>query len=61
VEITVRRQNHFRGNGRLRPFGWWYECDGPDGTHFTNTSIVELRSVLRRRYGRAVVIKEEWK
>jgi hypothetical protein len=30
----------------------YYECTGPDGTRFTNTSLTTLRSVLRARYGR---------
>lgn len=30
----------------------YYECTGPDGTRFDNTSIKTLREVLRRKYGR---------
>lgn len=55
--IKVNKQPYFRGAGRLHPFGNWYECVGPDGTQFTNTSIAELRLVLKRRYGRTVVIE----
>jgi len=49
---------------------WTYECDGPRFTdsiygpqsgHFTNDSLVELREVLRRRYGRSIQIVESWK
>jgi hypothetical protein len=28
----------------------YYSCD-VDGTHYTNSSIVTLRSLLRRKYG----------
>jgi hypothetical protein len=50
-----------RSPGNRRPFSNFYECDGPDGRHFTNTSIVTLRDVLRRRYGRDVQINELWR
>ncbi len=48
---------------------WTYECQGPSyatelgeqSGRFTNDSIVELRRVLKRHYGRAVVIIEPWK
>lgn len=40
---------------------WTFETTGPDGRLFTNDSIVELRRVLKKRYGRDVVIVEPWK
>ena len=37
----------------------YYECTGPDGTRFDNTSIRTLRDLLERRYGRVELhIKE---
>lgn len=41
--------------------GWLYQTTGPDGTRFDNRSIVELRSVLRRKYGKTIKITEPWK
>lgn len=32
----------------------YYECHGPDGTRFTNSSRATLLDVLRRKYGRGV-------
>lgn len=59
--VTVQRINLFVGHGRLRPFKWTYKTVGPDGRLFTNDSIVELRRVLKKAYGREVVIVEPWK
>jgi len=39
---------------------WTYETTGPDGTRFTNDSIVTLRQVLKRRYP-GITIVEPWK
>jgi len=46
--------------GRRDP-GFIHYCTGPDGTRFDNRSIVTLRDVLRRKYGRGVRITETWK
>lgn len=63
TEITVTRSVlHGHPGGRAaRPIGWFYECTGPDGRQFNNRSIVTLRDVLKRRYGRDVRIVEPWK
>lgn len=63
TEITVIRSvciGH-PGGRAARPIGWLYECTGPDGRRFNNRSIVTLRDVLKRRYGRDVRIVEPWK
>lgn len=56
--VTVTRMRYLRS--RQLPLGWLYETYGPDGKKFTNTSLVELRRVLREFYGRGLQIKEEW-
>ena len=58
--VTVKRSNVFAGYGRLRPFYWLYEATGPDGRAFDNRSLVNLRQVLRQRYGRDLEIVETW-
>lgn len=43
---------------------WVYVVDpakSPDGRRFDNGSIVELRRVLKRAYGRDIEIVEPWK
>lgn len=37
----------------------YYECFGPDGTKFTNSSEATLKSVLQRRYGKVVLVVED--
>jgi hypothetical protein len=37
----------------------YYECFGPDGTKFTNSSKATLKSVLQRRYGKVVLVIED--
>lgn len=61
VQITATLSTMFSCRpGNLRPFSNYYECHGPDGTKFTNTSKETLLSVLRRRYGRVeLTIKDE--
>lgn len=59
--IRVERSQLFHGRQALRPYGWLYKCTGPDARRFDNRSIVELRAVLRSRYGHAVFIIETWK
>lgn len=59
--VVSRGSLYSRSPGNRRPLSNFYECDGPDGQHFTNTSIVTLRDVLRNAYGRSVVIVEPWK
>jgi len=51
VEIAVKAEDLFHGYGRRVPFGSHYSCIGPDGTQFTNSSLRDLRDVLKRRYG----------
>jgi hypothetical protein len=59
--VTVRRSQLVNtAPGRREP-GWLYETTGPDGTRFDNRSIATLRDVLRRKYGRGLVIVEPWK
>ena len=61
ASVRVRRERiASRGHG----FAWYwhyYVDAGPDGTRFDNRSIVELRRILRRQYGRDVQIIETWK
>lgn len=61
-QVNVRRAQNWAVPGRAVRFAWkWsYSAVGPDGAQFDNDSVVTLRAVLRRRYGRAIVIKEEW-
>ncbi len=70
--IIVNRSKLMRSRlatGRGPAWKWTYECQGPayrtafceQSGRFTNDSIVELRRVLKRRYGRDVVIVEPWK
>lgn len=56
-EITVHLSLLVSQPGRYTrtAFGRWYECTGPDGRKFTNSSIVTLRNVLKRRYGKVTV------
>lgn len=60
AEVTVTRTRLFNGVGRRVPFSWLYYATGPDGRRFDSRSIVEMRSVLKRRYGRDVVIVEDF-
>lgn len=52
VEVTITRQRLFNGHGARVPFSWLYDGRGSDGSRYDNRSIVELRSVLKRKYGR---------
>lgn len=61
TDITITRTDLFVGYGVRRPFKWTYSCTGPDGRRFTNDSLVTLRQLLRRKYGRGVRIIEPWK
>lgn len=61
AEIRITRESLFLGRQSLVSHGWLYTCQGPDGSRFDNRSIVTLRDVLRRKYGRDVVIIEPWK
>ena len=60
TQIIVKRQKVYHRFGRFA-WNWVYACEGPDGTQFDNSSIVTLRSVLRRRYGQSVMVVEPWK
>lgn len=60
--ITVSRTQVYPRPARRGPAWYWvYDCTGPDGRRFDNRSIGELRGVLKRFYGRNVVIVEPWK
>lgn len=48
IKVTL---THLYRRGRV-PFTNYYECQGPDGTVFTNSSKAELKRVLTRKYGR---------
>lgn len=61
-EVLVARTKIYPRPARRGPAWYWsYTCIGPDGTRFDNTSITELRRVLKRHYGREIVIVEPWK
>lgn len=57
IEITIYKSRIVRPPGfyTRNAFGNYYECTGPDGRRFNNTSLVTLRRVLRERYGKVVV------
>lgn len=38
-----------------------YEAVGADGTRFDNDSLPEIRRVIKRRYGKAIILKEGWR
>jgi hypothetical protein len=72
--ITVRREKLFNGTGARVPFSWSYEYTTPEpvtwpagrtipaGTFMAyGKNIASLRSMLRRKYGRDVVITETWR
>lgn len=57
--VTINRAKCYPWPSRRGPaWHWVYDCVGPDGTRFDNRSIVELRRVLKRHYGRDVVVVE---
>ena len=57
----VERTRMVSGRSSGHPYLYWhYACVGPDGTRFDNTSIGELRRVLRRKYGVGIQIQEPW-
>lgn len=58
--ILVRRERIASG-GHGFAWYWHYYAIGPDGTRFDNGSIVTLRDVLRRRYGRDIQVSETWR
>lgn len=41
--------------GNRKPYRNYYECTGPDGRKFTNTSKTELARALRKYYGPVVL------
>lgn len=61
--ITITRQQIYKSPNRNARFAWkWiYDAIGPDGRRFDNDSIVALRGVLRRAYGRDTKLVESWK
>lgn len=61
VTVTVTRSKLYPPVARRGPaWVWFYEAQGEDGRRFDNRSIVTLRRVLRKRYGRDVRIVETW-
>lgn len=59
-EVTVQRIKLANAAPGRRDPGWLYVAVGPDGARFDNRSIVTLREVLRRKYGKALRITEPW-
>lgn len=61
-EITITRMKLYPTPNRSwgKQWVWLYECTGPDGRRFDNRSIVTLREVLRRAYGKVKIV-EPWK
>jgi hypothetical protein len=53
MTIKVRKSSIRRGWAVLP----YYQCTGPDGPAFDNTSKAELLRILRRRYGREVALE----
>lgn len=60
VRVEVKRRKIHRRHGRFAWY-WHYYGEADDGARFDNSSIVTLRQVLRRKYGRTVRIVETWK
>ena len=60
-EVRITRERLVNAQPGRRDPGFIHYCTGPDGTRFDNRSIVTLRDVLRRKYGRGVRITETWK
>lgn len=58
--VSVRRER-VASSGHGFAWYWHYYAQGSDGGRFDNRSIVTLRAVLRRRYGRDVTLIETWK
>ncbi len=56
--IIITRQNHFRGHGRLHPFGWLYAAtiDGKEilAGHDRLDSIV---SVAKRKFPKTPIVR----
>lgn len=48
VSLSLLRRGNYMQN--------YYECVGPDGTKFTNSSKATLKSVLTRRYGKVELV-----
>lgn len=71
VERVRTRQSHIHSPGRGAAWYYHYEATGPDTyttndgrvlpRKFDNSSIVTLRSVLKKVYGRDTIIVESWK
>lgn len=59
--ITITRSHYLISRGARRPMCWLYEATSEDGHRFTNTSLAEIRAVIRRKLGRDIVIVESWK
>lgn len=60
--INVTRKRIYRQVPVRVQWSWhYYASETPDGTQWDNDSIVTLRTLLRRHYGKTVVINETWK
>ena len=55
MEVVITKKRMLVSRQSLRPFTSLYEATGPDGTKFTNTSLVEIKRVMKRRYGRSPI------
>lgn len=55
MTVTITRKRHFRGYGRLHPFGYLYEVNGDHAC----TSLAEARSIARRLYPSHIIV-EAW-
>lgn len=60
-EVRVTRYHITNCQPGQRDQGYVYQTTGPDGSKWDNKSIVTLRDLLRRRYGRDLKITETWK
>lgn len=59
IQITRHATFH---RGQLRPIRSDYSATGPDGRQYTNTSLTEIKRVIKSRYPEAVVVfVETWK
>ncbi len=60
-EVKVTRYHITNAQPGQRDQGYVYQTTGPDESRWDNKSIVTLRDLLRRRYGRDLKITETWK
>jgi hypothetical protein len=56
--VLISRRPVLISRGSRRPVATLYTATGPDGARFDNQSRAEIARVIRRRYGRGVVIRD---